>query len=92
MASGIKKKKDEPCFHSKQTNKKVIHRHLKFPSHVTTVTDVKRQHFHREKMPGKLQIFVPGNIFFPACENNEKKISVIALCTLLTHDMQFRVK
>lgn len=36
-------------------------------------------------MPGKLLVFVPGSIFFPACENTEKKIRVMTLCTLLTH-------
>lgn len=43
------KGRDEPCFHlAKKLNKQVTWRHLKFPHHVKTVTNVKRQCFRWE--------------------------------------------
>lgn len=54
----------------KKKKKQVICMHLKFPSHVKMVTDVKRWHFWQEQMLGKCQVFISP------CENTRGKFAL----------------
>lgn len=54
----------------KKKKKQVICMHLKFPSRVKMVTDVKRWHFWQEQMLGKCLVFISS------CENTGGKFAL----------------